>query len=124
MAHVNFRTNIIAFLVGTAAFGMAAAPGARAQTGFPDSLRRQSDSHAVPFRIGTAVTLQGGPSLYPPNGYQPGLLTHSAPDNAYQALVRGQFNQIEAGKRNQDDEPLDGWGSSCSRALCRPDKSV
>jgi GH35 family endo-1,4-beta-xylanase len=68
-----------------------------AQAGFPDSLRKYSDTKVVPFHIGTAVTRHGGPSLYPPNGYQPGLLTDSVQDQAYQALVRGQFNQIEAG---------------------------
>jgi GH35 family endo-1,4-beta-xylanase len=77
------------------------APGASAQAGFPDHLRRGSDIHAVPFRIGTAVTLQGGPSLYPPNGYQPGLLTNDPRDKAYQAVVRGQFNQIEAGNETK-----------------------
>ncbi len=79
----------------------ASAPGASAQSGFSDHLRRYSDSRAVPFRIGTAITLQGGPSLYPPNGYQPGLFSSSPQDKAYQAVVRGQFNQIEAGNETK-----------------------
>ena len=76
-------------------------PRASAQAGFPDRLRRYSDSSAVPFRIGTAVTLQGGPSLYPPNGYQPGLLSGAPQDRAYQAVIRSQFNQIEAGNETK-----------------------
>jgi len=74
---------------------------AQVQAGFPDSLRRYSDNGTVPFRIGTAVTLQGGPSQYPPNGYQPGLLTTSPRDRFYQTLVRRQFNQIEAGNETK-----------------------
>jgi GH35 family endo-1,4-beta-xylanase len=88
-------------MVAIAALSATEPPGARAQAGFPDSLRRYSDDHTVPFRIGTAVTLRGGPSLYPPNGYQPGLLTDDPRDRAYQALVRGQFNQIEAGNETK-----------------------
>ena len=76
-------------------------PGASAQAGFPDRLRRYSDSSTVPFRIGTAVTLQGGPSLYPPNGYQPGLFSGDPQDRAYQAMIRGQFNQVEAGNETK-----------------------
>ena len=92
-------TSFIAFM--SLAALAAPAPKASAQAGFPDQLRRYSDSHAVPFRIGTAITLQGGPSLYPPNGYQPGLLSNDPRDKAYQALVRGQFNQIEAGNETK-----------------------
>lgn len=90
-------------IFGTAAAltAMGVAAGAWAQAGFPGSLRRNSDNKTVPFRIGTAVTLQGGPSLYPVNGYQPGLLTGSTRDRAYQALVRGQFNQIEGGNETK-----------------------
>ena len=60
------------FLATVAALG---ATGAQAQAGFPGSLRRPSDRGTVPFRAGTAITLRGGPSRYPLNGYQPGLLT-------------------------------------------------
>ena len=77
------------------------AGSAPAQTGFPARLRRFSDTGAVPFRIGTAVTLRGGPSRYPVNGYQPGLLSATPQDRAYQALVRGQFNQIEGGNETK-----------------------
>lgn len=68
-----------------------------AQAGFPDSLRRYSDSRRIPFRVGTAVTLRGGPFLYPLNGCQSGLLTNSTQDRAYQTLVKAQFNEIEPG---------------------------
>ena len=84
-----------------AVFMAVIASAAQAQAGFPDHLRQYSDTNAVPFRIGTAITLQGGPSLYPPNGYQPGLLTSDPRDKAYQAVVRSQFNQIEAGNETK-----------------------
>lgn len=103
---MKFHTDKTAAWAAFTAFASLAAliipaPGTSAQAGFPDRLRQYSDSHTVPFRIGTAVTLQGGPSLYPPNGYQPGLLTNDPRDKAYQALVRGQFNQIEAGNETK-----------------------
>ncbi|BDI32519.1 hypothetical protein CCAX7_45700 [Capsulimonas corticalis] len=85
--------------MGVAAIAMifGSSPEAPAQSGFPDSLRKYSDNHHVPFRIGTAVTLQGGPSLYPVNGYLPGLLSGSERDRVYQALIARQFNQVEPG---------------------------
>ena len=86
------------FLAMVAALG---ATGAQAQAGFPGSLRRPSDRGTVPFRVGTAITLRGGPSQYPLNGYQPGLLTGTLRDKAYQAMVRGQFNQIEGGNETK-----------------------
>jgi len=91
---------------------IAPAPKASAQAGFPDHLRRYSDAGTVPFRIGTAITLQGGPSQYPPNGYQPGLMTSDPRDKAYQALVRGQFNQIEAGN---ETKMMSLWTGGASR---------
>lgn len=79
------------------AAAMTLAAGAWGQAGFPGSLRRYSDNKTVPFRIGTAVILTGTQSLYPVNGYLPGLLTASTRDRAYQAIIQGQFNQIEPG---------------------------
>ncbi|HEX5323095.1 MAG TPA: endo-1,4-beta-xylanase [Capsulimonadaceae bacterium] len=74
---------------------LVVAPAAWAQDGFPGSLRALCDKGVVPFRIGTAVPLKGSRPGRSFNGYGPGILTHLDRDKAFQAMVRGQFNQIE-----------------------------
>jgi len=82
---------IMALTTSTWAVGGGAPADTQAQ-GFPDSLRRYSDSGKVPFKIGTAVIFQGGPNR---NGYHPGILGSGERDRAIQSIISTQFNQIE-----------------------------